>query len=404
MKRVMRILEGMSLLFVVTTIFAALFWPSQIPFIFDDLLLPFGLLHLAVVFFQDKRWRWLILLFGAMAFWVLVSDFIANNSFRTGHLGIVLRWVKWPIIIVSLANVKHWSIRKEHVVNFVILLFFGLTIINLILLLNPFQIGESLHMLYSTKLEVLLGNYHEFGGFRLSGTMRNPNNNGVIFALFLLFFLSLDQKKYWAYCLLAFIFIFLTQSRTVLILAIALVGLNMIMNNSRKTNMIMIPAGLIGLVAMLFAFRSTNLMSILSGEAFKSNSWTDRIAHYQIFFDSTSSEKVLGHGVVLDPLAVAGIHFDSEYLSILFQFGIIGMVLLAILTLYLPYLIKKNTGASLFGWILVLFIAGVGVTNFVFLNVEVITLLSLIIGAWVFLQRPYKLDDNSNNQSEQQHI
>lgn len=168
--------------------------------------------------------------------------------------------------------------------------------------------------------------------------------------------------------------------------------------------MIMIPAGLIGLLAMLFAFRSTNLMSILSGEAFKSNSWTDRIAHYQIFFDSTSSEKVLGHGVVLDPLAVVGIHFDSEYLSILFQFGIIGMVLLAILTLYLPYLIKKNTGASLFGWILVLFIAGVGVTNFVFLNVEVITLLSLIIGAWVFLQRPYKLDDNSNNQSEQQHI
>lgn len=404
MKLAFRILEGLSLLFVVTTVFAALFWPAQIPFIFDDILLPFASVHLGVVFIQNKQWRIIILLFGMIAAWGIASDFLANSTFRTTHLGLIIRWIKWPIIIVTVGNLSHFKISKEQIINSIILLFLGLASINLILLLNPFQLGEVLHMLYSPKAEVLLGNYHEFGGFRLSGTMLNPNNNGVIFGLILIFFLSLDRKKYWKYCLLAFLFIFLTQSRTVLILIIALVALIILMKNKRKTNMILIPAGIIGLLAMLFAFRSTNLMSILSGDAFKSNSWTNRMEHYSIFFDSTSSTKALGHGVILDPIASAGIHFDSEYLSILYQYGIIGLIILISITLYLPFLVKRITDSSFYGWLLVLYIAGIGVTNFVFLNVEVITLLSMLLGAWLFLHRTNKLDHNPNKESEKKHI
>ncbi len=400
MKSIVKITEALSLLFIVNTVFAALFWPGHIPYIADDILLPFALIHLGITFFQERKWRWIILLFCSIAAWGLISDLIANNTFRTVHIGVIVRWVKWPVIIVTIANLSHIKIRKKQLISFIIILFLALSFINLILLINPFQLGEILHMIYSPKTEVLLGNYHEFGAFRLSGTMLNPNNNAVIFGLMLIFFLSLNQKKFWKYCLLAFFFIFLTQSRTVLIIVIALVALSILVNNTRKNNMILIPSGIIGLLGMLFIFRSTNLMSILSGDAFISNSWINRMAHYSIFFDSSSSDKILGHGVILDPIASAGMHFDSEYLSILYQFGIVGLVILALLIVYIPFLIKKITGSSFFGWLVVLFVAGIAVTNFVFLNVEVITLLSLLLGTWLFLNRTNKLYNNPKKEAK----
>lgn len=400
MKSALRLLEGLSILFVIVSVFGVLFWPAQRTFIFDDILLPFALIKLGLIFLNNKKLRWIIALFVAIATWGIISDFVANNTFRTSHLGLLIRWLKWPTIIATIVSTRHIKIEKQHLINFISFTFLALALINLILLVNPFHFGEFIHMIYSPKVEVLLGNYHEFGGFRLSGTMRNPNNNAAIFGLFLLFFLCLNPKKYWKYCVLAFFFIFLTQSRTMLLIILGIIALVVLRNNSRKMNMLLIPTGLIGVIALLFMFRSTNLMSILSGKAFLSNSWTDRMSHYSVFFNSSASDKFLGHGIILDPLFSVGVHFDSEYLSILYQYGIIGLILLVLIILYLPLLIKRCTGSSFFGWLLILFILGIGSTNFVFLNVEIISLLSLLLGSWLFLNSTDEIENNTQEKAK----
>jgi hypothetical protein len=351
MKSALRLLEGLSILFVIVSIFGALFWPAQRTFIFDDILLPFALINLIIVFLQKPKWRVIIALFVAMCAWGLISDFLANDGLRTSTLGLLIRWLKWPTIIATIVTIRHFEIKKKDVVNFISLTFLALSSINLILLINPLHFGELLHMVYSPKIQVLLGNYHEFGGFRLSGTMRNPNNNAAIFGLFLIFFLCLNPSKYWKYCVLAFFFIFLTQSRTMLLIILGIITLVVLKSNTRKMNMFLIPTGILGVISLLFMFRSTNLMSILSGQAFLSNSWTERMSHYSVFFNSPNTDKFLGHGIILDPLASVGVYFDSEYLSILFQYGIVGLAILTAITFYLPFLIKKITGYSfLYFW------------------------------------------------------
>lgn len=389
------ILHYLSLIFVVFSLLGELFFPADVRFIFDDLFFSFGVLFLAVTFFKKRQWRWLILAFGAITLWGLVSDVIANETFRTAPIGMLLRWVKWPIMFVTIAEFGKLKIRRNYVLNGIVISFLALAGINILMMLNPLGIGRWLSELYSPKLDVLLSNYHEFGAFRLSGTMLNPNNNAILFGLFLVFFLHIDARKYWKYILLAFIMVFLTQSRTVMLVTLVILGLYVLRANSRKVNMMLIPAGIVALIAGLFLFRSTNLVSMFNGSAFQSNSWTSRVEHYGVLFSSGMKEMVLGHGIVLDPIAAVGFHFDSEYLSIGYQYGFIGLLIwLGIIGLLLLIMRKMNR-SSTFSWAIVIFILGIAATNFTFLNVECATLMMTLIGAWFFLQSDYKFDHNS---------
>ena len=401
MKMWERILHYSALLLVVLSLAGELLFPSTILFIFDDLLFPFGMLFLAYTFFKRPKWRWLISAFSALALWGMFSDVLANGGFRTAPLGMLLRWMKWPILLIALAESSQLNIRRNHVENGVVIGFLVLAGINILMMLNPFGFGRWLYELYSPRVDVLLSNYHEFGAFRLSGTMSNPNNNAVLFGLFLIFFLHINAKKYWKYVLLAFVFIFLTQSRTVMLITLVILAVFVLRSNSRKVNMILIPAGIVSLFAGLFLFRSTNLISIFNGSAFRSDSWTERIEHYSILFDHGYADLILGNGIVLDPVAAVGFYFDSEYLSIGYQYGLIGLIIWAIIMGLLLKISLNVNRKSTFGWAILLFVFGIAATNFTFLNAECATLMMTLIGTWLFLQRNHKFSDHSKEEAEQ---
>ena len=395
-----RILHYLTLLFVVFSVVGALFIPAHVRFIFDDLFFPFGLLYLAISFFKQPRWRVFILAFGAIAAWGMMSDIIANGSFRTAPIGFLMRWMKWPILCISMAELGQLNLKQRYVENTVVIAFLVMAGMNIFMMINPFGLGESLSRLYTEKLEILLSNYHEFGAFRLSGMMRNPNTNAVLFGLFLIYFLHTNVKKYWPYILMAFVLIFLTQSRTVMLVVLAVLAIYVLSKNSRKRNLIIIPAGIVSLIAGLLLFRSTNLMSIVNGSAFQSNSWTNRIEHYSVLVESGFSELLLGHGIILDPVASVGFYFDSEYLSICYQYGVIGLLIWLGIILLLLFTTMKADRKSTFGWSLVIFMLGVALTNFNFLNVECATLMMTLVGVWLFLQGNQKLSDHSKEQSK----
>jgi len=390
-----RILYFLVLLFVVLSLFGELFFPASVRFIFDDLLFPFGLVFLLHAFFKRPKWRWIIAVFVAMCAWGAFSDVIANGGIRTAPIGMLVRWLKWPIICVAVAELSDLNIKKNQVVITIRLLFLALAGINIFIMLNPFGLGREISIYYSPKLDVMLSNYNEFGAFRLSGTMKNPNNNAVLFGLFLLYFLYTNARKYWKYILLAFVMIFLTQSRTVLLIVLAIYGMYVLHGNSRKANMIMVPAVLVSLLAGLFLFRSSNIMSIFDGSAFKSNSWRIRMEHYEVLLSSDTRDLIFGHGIILDPISTVGFYFDTEYLSIGYQYGVIGLLIWIGIISSLLLLMRKMNRKSTFGWAILIFIFGVAATNFTFLNVECATLMMTLVGAWLFDQGQNKLGNHA---------
>ncbi|MCJ8288213.1 MAG: O-antigen ligase family protein [Crocinitomicaceae bacterium] len=400
MKTWERILHYLALLFVVLSLAGELLLPANVRFILDDLFFPFGVLFLAQTFFKYPKWRWFIFAFGAMTVWGMLSDVLANGTVRTAPIGMLLRWLKWPIMCIAIAELGHLKIKRNQVENGVVISFLVLAGINILMMINPFGVGRWLSEMYTPKIEMLLSNYHEFGAFRLSGTMLNPNTNAILFGLFLIFFLHMNARKYWKYILLAFILVFLTQSRTVMLMSLVIFALFVLSANTRKVNMIIVPAGILSLIVGLFLFRSTNLMSIFNGSAFQSNSWTQRMEHYGILFKGGFNNMLLGHGIVLDPIASVGFYFDSEYLSIGYQYGLIGLFIWVVIIGLLLRVSLKVDRKSTFAWALVLFVFGIAATNFTFLNVECATLMMALVGAWLFLQSDDKFNDHPQEEAK----
>ena len=401
MKAWERILLTLSAVFAISSLFGELFWPAHLRFLLDDLFFPFGLLFLGYIFVKKKEWRWFIAAFVMLCGWGLFSDLIANHSIRFSAIGMLIRWLKWPIICLSIAELGGLNITKRSLENGIVLVFLSLVAINLVMLLNPFGVGQSLSGFYAPKPEVLLANYHEFGAFRLSGTFLNPNNNAGVFALFLIFFLHVDARKYWKYILLAFVLIFLTQSRTTLVISAVILAIYAVRINSIRRTFVMIPAAILTLFGGMLLFRSTGLLSIFNGTAFQSNSWVQRMEHYAVFGDASSWELVAGHGVILDPITQVGFYFDSEYLSILYQYGIVGVITWLMAIVFLARTANRRILRSGFSTSIILLILGVSITNFAFFNVEFATLLSVLCGAWIFFQAADKLHNNSQEKASQ---
>jgi hypothetical protein len=395
-----RILLTLSAVFASASLMGELFWPAHLRFIVDDLFFPFGLIFLGYIFVNKKEWRWFIGVFVLLSAWGLLSDLLANQTLRIQPIGMLARWLKWPIICLTVAQFSALNITKRKVEHGIVLVFLSLVGVNFVMLLNPFGLGEALSEFYGANPLLILANYNEFGAFRLSGTFANPNNNAAVFALFLVFFLHVDARKYWKYILLAFVLIFLTQSRTTLIISVLILGIYVVRIIPMRRTLWIIPLGMLTLFGGIFFFRSRALLSIFDGSAFQSNSWMQRMEHYEVFHDATSRELFAGHGVILDPITQVGFYFDSEYLSIFYQYGIIGGVCwLSALFLLGRITAGKNRFTGLAGSILLL-VLGVSITNFTFLNVEFATLLAFLCGGWMLLQATDKFDYNSKEETQ----
>ncbi len=400
MKTWERILLALSAVFTISSLIGELFWPAHLRFLLDDFFFPFGLLFLGYIFLKKKEWRWFIGAFVLLSLWGLSSDLLANHPLQLQPLSSLVRWLKWPIFCVTIAQIGGLNINKRNVENGIVAIFLSLAAINFVMLLNPFGLGQAMTEIYGPKPEVILANYQEFGAFRLSGTFLNPNNNAGIFALFLLFFLHLNAKKYWKYVLLGFVFIFLTQSRTTLILSMLILGIYIIRSTSYRFKFVIIPLAIAVLFGGMLLFRSRSLLSLFDGSAFQSNSWLQRMEHYGIFNDSTISELIMGRGIILDPITQVGFYFDSEYLSVLYQFGIIGILCWLVVLFQLTRITNGKNLPSGFSLSMLILILGISITNFAFFNVEFATLLSVLCGSWIFLQSPDKFHNDSKEKAK----
>jgi hypothetical protein len=400
MNEMMKIVKWGAVLFSVMCVIEALFWPSSIAFYPDNYLFPFGLIFLGYVFAAHKESRVFIAFFGLMFFTGLVSDLMAHKELRPESIGYLLRWLKWAAIFSGFAYGLKDLMRREQLDLAVKAAFMALAIINVLILVNIGGTGESIQYLFTPKSDFLISNFNEVGGFRLAGTFMNPNDNAAVFGLFFLYFLSDGIRKNWQFLIIAFVLVLLTQSRTVFMALVVISLMEYIMSYKANRGSIWIPISvLLVSAAFLLVFNASNLVSIVTGEAFVSNSWMTRLDNLRLFSDIPMSNRIFGHGVLNDPYASLGVFIDSEYLAILFQYGIIGFLIWLSGIFYAIIGIGRKPENKWFWITAFILVLVISFTNYALLNQVVAIALMSLLGLYAFAAKN-KIDNTTANKTK----
>lgn len=324
------ILRKIAVLFIVFSLFEVLFWPPILPFYITTLLLPFALLFMVMNAFKRKSYKFLILPF-AVLFGLTIVHLFRSGDLNVGGILFAVRWLKWPAIFLILNDLNFNTHQVKRIVQYS---FLALALMNVLMLMNPFGISESLMLMYSGKAEMVFSYLNETGVMRLTGTQLNPNDNAIIFSLFFFFFLLTESKFRMPFLFLSLTLVILTQSRTALVALLLGVMLYMFIRALRKKRINwLVPIGVMSVLVITYLlFNAQNLSSLFSAEALRSSSWMERVEHYAVIGQMSSLEIVIGAGVIFDPFQELGFYFDSEYLYFLYQYGLVGVMLwLAIL-------------------------------------------------------------------------
>lgn len=345
--------------------------------ILDNLFFIFGLVYLVDFWRKNREFDLLMLSFLLFFGWSVFSQLIVDPSQLFSNLSYSLMFLKWPIILVTIYGLTTGGheVSLRYFLNSLFLVLVGL---NLFMAWNPYQLGELIQNVYSNSPYTDFVYYNQFDAYRLAGTQKNPNDNALIWGCFLIYY-GAYIRKYWSYFFLALGLLLLTQSRTIFVLIVLIAGMLMVkrlfLKRDLKTLLIVLILG--ASTGLIGFFASKNLRSIFNGDAFVSNSLLTRYQHYEELDQLDGSVLWIGRGVVTNPLESVGFYFDSEFLAVIMQFGLIGLVLWGFLVVSLW---RTGTITNSQVYLYVFLIIGASATNFVLLHPSIGVVVSLFLG------------------------
>jgi hypothetical protein len=381
MKSVLSFIKYGALFYCLISFLNALILPPAYELSIDNYLFVFGLAHLAIITLKNREYTILVLAFCLFFGWSLFVDFAKHADDMPSNLPYMLYFLKWPVILVALLDAfksGKWTGQYPKVIDG---LFLTLLAVNLLMLLNVGDIGETVQSLYAPKAYTNFVYYNEFGTFRLAGTQMNPNDNAILFCCFYIYYLSFRPKA-WHYLLLALGIIILTQSRTIFLVTLAVSAITAIKHlnvfkNKKQLALFLLGGFLIG-VAILFSF--PNLRSMFNGDALVSSSFMQRVSNLSNALDSDGLTLVIGNGVIKNPLLEFGVFIDSEFIAVLLQYGLIGILLWIFVLIAINIHFKFKSGQGRYWFLITILILGTSVTNYAFLHGSVGVILTLFLG------------------------
>ena len=351
--------------YIVLLVVNALLLPPLDIISIDNFLFPFALCSVIFLFYQKKEFQrsGLLVVFTLMG--CLLSNYLSSGLSFIEFL--------WSIRIVKLFTAA-WSayyLLKENAPILRLLItitFIGFVIINALELLEWQYILD----VYAPDQLTIDGLTESFFDNRVFGVFTNPNSNGLVLALFGFYYLISEEKNKFIYVGLAFSLLLMTQSRTAFIafsVAVLLIVILEIVKKGRKFGVITIVIGFF-LFLVLAKLKLNNLSSLFDGTAFKSNSVSTRFDIGHKVIEVNNSNVILGQGKINNIPNLIGGSIDNEYLYVYLEYGLIGLVLSALLIILLStfsfsYAQKRIT----LGLILIMLIGGL--TNLSFSSLEV---------------------------------
>jgi hypothetical protein len=199
---------------------------------------------------------------------------------------------------------------------------------------------------------------------RMLGTIGNPNNNALLFLLFLVYWLPKKRMvtKYdLLFSSLSIVAVFACQSRSgFVILLLIIVGYLFTYRPSNRIKIVLTATVCISFV-MFQLFGNIYIASFVNPELLE-QARIGRFTQWMRIIESMPGKWLLGHGVNKEYFELNGIIAESEYFLMLFRYGISGLLSLLLFWYFLAkdYLrLSANDARNLlFGCITIFVVAG----------------------------------------------
>jgi len=333
-------------------------------------------------------------------------------------------------------------------------LFVCLLIFNFLHYHNIFDFNQIVMPLYcgeDSRNLLFFGLYTDGSGLpgpkRMIGTLENPNENAILFLIFMLFYLPKEKWKikdvsFFVLCLVAFL---ACQSRTALVAFFILITVHFVINKI-KWQKVVVHSGLILLVMTVFFYNhvfidffhsrftesvtspidSTTILvttpidsvsisipvpinvvkppvkeystTLLDGTAFKSNSWTYRLKLWKGFLSQFLDRPIIGHAPQKN--YDRWLYFDNEYILFLWRYGLLGFV--AYIGFYLIPMRKvlktiRSSELSKNTLLLILIFATCGLTNVPLSHTTLSLLFFSLLGVFYAQKHNYQNEKLTNS-------
>ena len=229
-------------------------------------------------------------------------------------------------------------------------------------------------------------NSGETGSIRMLGTMGNPNNNALMFLMFLVLLLPTREEKLdWnmLYPLIAILGVLACQSRTGFIVLVVLLTFYFIIQRI-KIKHILFYFVLIAAAFFLLKLAGNTYIGSLSNVRRLEAAKAGRVLQWIKIFDSMGGSWVFGHGVNKEYFEKNEIYAESEYFLILFRYGVVGVITLigfwGLLLFRNLKNIRKQSGILFYGSFIVFALSGIMNTPLHSTKLSVVLVLSIGLG------------------------
>ncbi len=346
-------------------------------------------------------------------FFIAVSVYIFFGILINGQIRVIngyfeiYKVIKIGAFFILFGQQTNFQLIKSTLaVTFICLLIF-----NILHYYNVFNFNEIVMPIYcgSDNLNLVFFGYDSLGNpatKRMIGTIGNPNNNALIFLLFLILYAPREKwsRKNIVFFFLALIAFIMCQSRTGIIAFICMMIANYIFSKIHWKKILLQSSCIIAMIVLvmnsyvILSFFNINLRgdsslyirSLFNADAFRSNSMKERIRVWTMLLGEAKKKPLFGHSPDKNYFYNNGIHVDNEYVAVIYKYGIIGLIVYLMIfiapSLYSFRLARSSLAAKN---IILIAVAGMvtALTNYVFFQSQISLFICLLVAMSIHIFR-----------------
>lgn len=421
------------LIFLSVTIIPSIRFSESLPSVQGlDLLLPFLIARIIVQRAYVGR-KLFFITFGFCGIYILFSIFLNELYNAYQDYFEIYKLLKFGVVMLFFSLFK-----LDKLYNIVFIpTFILLVIFNTLHFYDLFGFNKIVELYYNGGVHIKIFGLNSIGmpvSKRIIGTIGNPNNNALLFAIFAILFYPRNRNdwKFIILFLVALIFFFLCQSRTGLLAFVVVLlitwGVQFVSKNMKIIELKNVIALAMLILAYLFtgainnnlqksthdskaeviaeqeaidsanaiqraAHRDSYLNTVFDEDVSKTSSMQDRYAVWKMLGEMILDKPVFGHGPNKSYFYANKIYAESEYVLITWRYGVIGVLLYSIFLIYLlvkGFFLRQQRIGMILIQISSLFIIA-SLTNNPFSSRELMVVLAVFIGLYLKAERDEKM-------------
>ena len=321
--------------------------------------------------------------------WIFITITFNNLMLKINCYFEIYKIFKIFLLIFFIYNFI--DIKRKEFLKVMYFLFTFNLLFNIFHYFNLFNFNINILPIYSKgpQYDEFIYYFYSISQRRILGIMGNPNNNGIIFSFFALYFFILFQdynylkKLNFIFFCFSFLLLILTGSRTTFISFLFSIIFYLIIAK-RKIKLVFtyfLILTIMFLIINIF-FNIKYIKSIWEMDLTKTNSFIVRINNWKMLINMVKNKLIYGNGPNKNFFYENNLHAENEYIFVFWKYGFIGLIIHLIL-LILPFFYSIKNKNFLFSklsmtFLIIVFITSI--TNNPLSEPRILSIFSIIIG------------------------